>query len=371
MKIIHLTSVHYRYDTRIFLKECCSLSSGGNDVSLIVADGLGNEVRDEIRIYDVGNSKNRFWRILVSSFKVVRKAGRLRAEIYHLHDPELLLYVYLLRLKGRKVIFDMHENLPKQILSKIYLKPPFNRLLSAGVSFFQKIVLKSIPVIFAEESYGQDFRGVKKSTTVLNFPVLSKIISIKAKPSLVFTIGYMGEISQERGANLILDIVRQLRSEGENIHVLFVGPLREEVSESTVYTVATQEGWANFTGRLTPEEAWDKISGCSAGAAVLYPSPNFIDSYPTKLFEYMALGLPVIVSDFPINRKIVEASGCGMLVNPDNVVEVKMAIRFLYENRSESEKMGERGKIFVSDHFNWDSEFLKLLSLYEKTKQDP
>lgn len=370
MKAVHLTSVHYRYDTRIFLKECCSLSSGGNDVSLIVADGQGDEVRDGIRIYDVGSSRNRFWRILVSSFKVVRRAGRLRAGIYHLHDPELLLYVYLLRLKGRKVIFDMHENLPKQILSKIYLRPPFNRLLSAGVSLFQRVVLKSIPVVFAEESYSQDFRGVKKSTTVLNFPVLSKITSIKAKPSLVFTIGYMGEISQERGANLILDIVRQLRSEGENIHVLFVGPVREEVSESTVYTLATQERWATFTGRVTPEEAWDKISGCSAGAAVLYPSPNFIDSYPTKLFEYMALGLPVIVSDFPINRKIVEASGCGMLVNPGNDAEVTRAIRFLYENRSESENMGRKGRNFVTEHFNWDAEFQKLLSLYNEITQE-
>lgn len=370
MRIVHLTSVHYRYDTRIFLKECSSLSSKGNDVSLIVADGLGDEVKDGIRVYDVGGSKNRFQRILFSSLKVVRNANRLRADIYHLHDPELLLYVYLLKLKGRKVIFDMHENLPKQILSKIYLKPPFNRILSSGVSIFQQCVLKSIPVVFAEDSYQQDFRGVKKCATVLNFPVLSKIAAITAKPSHVFSIGYMGEISKERGAVLILEIAQQLRSEGKDIHVLFVGPVREEVSESSVYGVATREGWASYTGRVTPEEAWMKIGGCTVGSAVLYPSPNFVDSYPTKLFEYMALGIPVIVSDFPINRKIIDESRCGILVNPGNNVEVREAIRFLYENRSESEKMGERGKIYVADHFSWDSEFRKLLSLYKETIQE-
>lgn len=366
MKIVHLTSVHYRYDTRIFVKECGSLISSGYEVSLVVADGQGDEVKDGVRIYDVGYHKHRILRILFSTRKVVRKAKELSADIFHLHDPELLPFGVLLKWSGRKIVFDMHENLPKQILSKEYLKPPFHSLLSAGVSLFQRVVLKSVPVVFAEDSYIEDFKGVRRSTTVLNFPVLSKILTIKPNPSHDFTIGYMGEISKERGAILILEILQQLRSEGSKIHALFVGPVRDEVLGSSIYGVAIKEGWATFTGRLNPEEAWTKISRCSLGAALLYPSPNFIDSYPTKLFEYMALGIPVMVSDFPINRKIIVESGCGMLVNPEDGEAVKEIIRFFYENRIESQLMGEKGKKYVSDHFNWDAEFLKLLELYKE-----
>ncbi|NLX29022.1 MAG: glycosyltransferase family 4 protein [Bacteroidales bacterium] len=365
MKVAHLTSVHFRYDTRIFLKQCKSLSEHGFEVTLVVADGEGDEQKEGIQIIDAGTTGSRLSRIFIKGYHVIQKAKSVQADLYHLHDPELLLYALLLRRQGKKVIFDMHENLPKQILSKFYIKAPFRRILSFTIRHFQNLLFRSIPVVFAEESYPHDFPEIRKSVIVLNYPVLGKIKGVLSDMSKPFTVGYMGEISQERGALLLLSAVHQLRLTGQNILIKFVGPAREEVTSSEIYRVAIHEGWATFTGRLKPEEAWERISACHAGAAVFYPSPNFVDSLPTKLFEYMALGMPTLVSDFPLYREIVQNGNCGILVNPDRIEEVKNAILYFHTNREKSRQMGENGKNYVMENFNWEAEFRKLAVFYE------
>ena len=89
LKIAHLTCVHKRFDTRIFKKQCISLSKKDNyNVSLIVADGLGSTKHKNINIYDVGLSKNRFNRVFISVQKIYLKALNLDCDIYHLHDPD-------------------------------------------------------------------------------------------------------------------------------------------------------------------------------------------------------------------------------------------------------------------------------------------
>jgi len=127
--ITHLTSAHPRYDTRIFLKECCSLAKVYH-VSLVVADGLGNEEKDGVGIYDVGIEEGRFGRIFQTTKKVLAKALELDSDLYHLHDPELIPVGLKLKKMGKRVIFDAHEDLPKQVMAKHYLNAFTKTILS-------------------------------------------------------------------------------------------------------------------------------------------------------------------------------------------------------------------------------------------------
>jgi len=369
MKVAHLTSVHFRYDTRIFLKHCKSLANNGYDVTLVVADGKGDEVKDGINIIDVGRKKGRMVRFLVSTLLVWHKALLSKARIYHIHDPELLPIGLFLRLFGGKVVFDMHENLPQQLLSKYYLNRSFSVVLSRMMLFFQNISFRLLPVVFAENSYAKHFWPVKRHVTVLNYPIISEVPAKHAGMNGKFRLGYIGEISHERGINQIVEIIENIGT--DRIELMLAGPVRPDVSENFRFKNALTASWLIYHGQLSPIEAWRKMENCNAGLAILFPSPNFIESYPTKLFEYMILGLPVIASDFPLWKEIIEGNQCGICVNPLNPKEIAKAIDYLISNPDEATEMGKRGRKAVEEKYNWETEEAKLLALYNQLLDTP
>jgi hypothetical protein len=140
-KIAHLTSAHPRDDIRIFHKECVSLSKN-YDVSLVVADGKGYATVKGVRVLDVGKSNGRLHRMLIATRRVYKKALQLNADVYHAHDPELLPVLSKLKRKGKKVVFDAHEDLPKQVLFKPYLKPWSSKIISKTIAWYENRVCK-------------------------------------------------------------------------------------------------------------------------------------------------------------------------------------------------------------------------------------
>jgi glycosyltransferase involved in cell wall biosynthesis len=289
---------------------------------------------------------------------------REKVDLVHIHDPELLVLALLLRASGARVVFDMHENLPREVLTKPWIGRPLRRVVSTLVRWFQTFACRFIPTVFAEASYARDFPSVKGGVIVLNYPLLEALIGIARPKKSRFTVGYIGGVSCERGGDVVLEAVAELRQQGVDAAVVFVGQVHSDISKLEICTRAVAEGWATMTGRLKPEEGWRLLAECHVGVAVLRPSPNFVESYPTKLFEYMALGLPVVVSDFPLWRSVVDDAECGLPVDPRDPLAVAAALRWLCENPEKVQGMVKRGRATVVQKYSWASEFEKLKAFY-------
>lgn len=367
-RITHLTSVHSRYDTRIFLKECQSLANNGYDVSLVVADDKGDEIKNGINIYDVGKLSGRINRIFKTTKKVYQKALELDCDIYHLHDPELIPIGLKLLKKGKKVIFDAHEDLPKQVLSKPYLKPWKARLLSWLVEKIENYALGKYSGIIAATPFIRDKFTVINSCTVdiNNFPSLSEFTlensSWRANKKQEATVCYVGGLSKVRG---IAEIVKAMSYVKSNVRLDIAGEFSEVDFEKEVKELSSWSAIREL-GFLDREGVQNILYNSIAGLVTLHPIINYLDALPVKMFEYMAAGLPVISSDISLWKEIIEGNKCGVCVNPMNPEEIAEAIDYLARHPEEALKMGDNGKKAVLEKYNWEVEERKLLALYVK-----
>jgi glycosyltransferase involved in cell wall biosynthesis len=367
MKVAHLTSVHPRHDTRIFIKQCVSLSKT-HAVSLVVADGKGNEIKVGVSIYDVGKSQGRFGRIVKTTRNVLHKALELDADIYHLHDPELLLIANKLRRHGKKVVFDAHEDLPKQILSKPYLRPWLARLLSCVISCYERWVCKKLDGIVAATPFiKQKFIKINQNTVdVNNYPLLKELmVDGSCWESKKKQVCYVGGITEIRGIFYVLKALEYMDGKRLSEKVMeLVGTFSEK---RTLLRAEMKAGFnrVEHRGFLNRAQVREVLRSSIAGVVTFLPVPNHIESQPNKMFEYMSAGIPVIASHFPLWKDIIEGNQCGICVDPENPSKISEAISYLLNNCKVAKAMGERGRKAVEEQYNWDSEFKKLQQFYQ------
>jgi glycosyltransferase involved in cell wall biosynthesis len=367
-QVVHITSVHTPYDIRIFHKECRTLAEDGYAVSLVVPkDEAGISSRDGVTIVAVKQSRGRLRRILLTSPRVARQAFILKAAVYHLHDPELLIIAVLLRVMGKKVIFDMHENLPRAILTKDWIPEIARPAISKFVRLLERMFLSGLPIIFAEESYVKDYSWVSTKAVIMNMPLLAEIQSIKEEKNNLPSLGYLGMVSEARGCMNTLRALDIVKKEGVNVRWECVGRVNIGFKDAMIsFAKSCNLDEVRIWGNKDATEAWRIMARCHIGMAILAPDQNYIESYPTKLFEYMAMGIPVIASNFPLYRTIVEGERCGICVDPLRVEEIAQAILYLLRNPLIAAQMGESGKLAVEKKYNWNIEKVKLLEFYKQ-----
>lgn len=364
-RVTQLTSVHSPFDVRIFHKECRSLARLGFEVTLIVPTTQGGVV-EGVRIRGVPCPKRRLARMAITVWQVYRAALQCQADIYHFHDPELIPAGLLLRAQGKRVIYDVHEDLGRDIQSKYYVPVIFrgplawvtDRLENAACHYFTGLLT-------ATQGIAQRFQRLNRRTLVLNnFPLLQELAPARHSPwaERAPSVAYAGGITPDRG---IKEIVRAMHLLPETL------PATLELAgafdpESLRNEAVSLPGWerVNALGLLDRAGVARLLGSTRAGLVLFHPEPNNVSAQPNKLFEYMSAGIPVIASDFPLWRKIVAGSGSGLLVNPLNPPEIAGAIEYLLTHPTEAEQMGRRGREAVEKNYNWECEERKLLQFY-------
>lgn len=369
IKVCHITTVHKPFDDRIFHRECKTLSKLGYDVS-VIAYHERDETVDDVRIIALPKAKNRIHRILIITLKAFRLATKQKADIYHFHDPELLLVGILLKLLSRKkVIYDVHEDYSKQILSKSYLPKVVRKGVASltkaiellSTRFFDGLVTATDDIL-KKFSYHHG-----KSVSVRNFPILSYFPSAnknnkESQNSRVFTLVYIGGLSKTRG---VFEMVQSLQYITEPIKLTLCGQFYPGNFETTISKLKGFDR-TEYLGWVEHKKVSQLLSECDVGMVCLHPIPNYLTALPVKLFEYMAAGLPVIASNFQLLREIVEGNRCGICVNPLNPRDIAKATEFFMKNPQTREEMGRNGRKAVLKMYNWDNESKKLIKLYQE-----
>jgi len=367
-KIAHLTSVHPVHDTRIFHRECKTLAAAGYEVVLI-APHHEEVVQGGVKIRPVPIPTGRLNRMLRTVRQVYLAALREDADVCHYHDPELIPAALLLKLRGKKVIADVHEDVPGDILTKFWLPRRIRKPVAWLADRLEGLVtLYADAIVVATPAIGRRFPA-DKTLIVRNYPILDEWVSVGGatfaeRPPLV---AFVGKIEAVRGAMEIVEAVRMV-DDVPGIRLALAGDFAPAEFESELRSAA---GWERVDrmGFLSRPDVGKLLGRSRIGLVLPHPGPNHTEAQPNKLFEYMAAGLPVVASNFPLWREFVEGLGCGLVVNPLDPGEIARAIGALLEDPARAEAMGRRGREAVAAKFNWETEAMGFLNLYEQLMQ--
>jgi len=366
-RVCHITSAHAPEDVRIFHKECVSLAKAGYEVYL-VQRGESYE-KNGVRVAGFGEvTGGRLKRMTQVARRAYETALALDADVYHFHDPELLPYGLKLKKRGRKVIFDSHEDTLESIMEKAWIPAPIRKPVYRWFRGRQEKVCGAIDAVITVTPHMTDFfrRINPRTVQVSNFPLLDEAPPPAApRPG---TLVFAGGVSRQWNHHAIIQALERL----PGCRYRLCGP----GADSYLQELQALPAWnqVQYLGKLPHEEIPALLSECAVGMAVVSYSRNSDwkngTMGNTKIFEEMMAGLPVVCTDFVLWREFVDRWRCGVCVDPGNVDGIADAIQYLLDHPEEARQMGENGRRAVKEEFNWGVEEKKLLALYEEILGD-
>lgn len=364
IKICHLTSAHDSNDVRIFQKECVSLAKEGYNVYLI-APGI-SRIEKKVNVIGMGTwPLSRCKRMMIMSKKVFKEALLVDAEVYHLHDIELIPYGNKLKKFGKKVIFDAHENYQELLLEKQYIPLILRKIVQKKFNkFYNKSVRKFDALVGVTPNIHENLKKINNNSVIItNYPIIDENSFYAKREDNETIICFAGGISKQwchqkiiKAINSIDDVRYKLIGSGDSEYIKQL--LKEDVNNRTKYL-----------GKISFEKVKVELSESSIGIALLkYGRNTFYNEGTlgnTKIFEEMYAGLPVICTNFNLWKKIITKYNCGIAINPESVEELVNAILYLKNNPEMARIMGENGKYAVESEYNWKTQELKLYDLYQ------
>ncbi|NND77443.1 MAG: glycosyltransferase [Flavobacteriales bacterium] len=355
-KVCHISTVHDPLDVRVFFKECLSLSKHF-DVSLVIKQNEKSAV-DRVNLIPIKPFKNKVLRVLFSPFTAFAKARLTKASIYHLHDPELLIIAPLFRLFGDKVIFDKHENVAGQILSKHWLGPQFVRkAVSKIYEILERFFIgfcNGVVVVIPEM---QEEKGMKNAVLVRNFPskeAFGNEVKIR-EGKLKFV--YAGGLTPIRGIKETIDAFVSSEVDAE---LYLVGKWSSEKFQRECMD-ELGNGRVIYKGFIPMQEVYELYRRTHIGLCLLHPTENYKWSLPVKVFEYYFAGMHVLMSNIEYWKN--EFSDRADYADPFSHEELVGTFKRLESEYKVTGKFEDRSE-WAKQNYSWESEFEKLLALY-------
>lgn len=371
IRVVHLTTTHFADDARIFTKECVSLAQAGHDVTLVIPDNRyrtadGQPVRREgVNIVAVERPVGLLPRLLKTGLSVLRAAIRQTGDVYHFHDPELIPGGVLLRLMGKTVIYDVHEDLPRDLMTRAWIPLRLRPVLAGVARALEWVAGKTMSGVVAATPIIARRFPKHKTVLVQNFAMATEFANPEAPPYAERGgVAFVGTITESRCAVEVVEAIGKVERFPEAT-LLMAGSMGSTELQQRMEALP---GWrrVDYRGRQDRAGVQRLLGESRVGLVLYYPTRNYREAQPVKLYEYMAAGIPLIVADFPYMRSVVEESRCGLCVPPCDTAAVAAAIEWLFEHPEEAEAMGRRGREAIHARYCWENEQRTLVQLYER-----
>lgn len=368
VKICHVTSAHNTEDVRILKKECVSLAKI-DDYSISLVGPGDSRVYNKVNIIGLGAiPSSRVKRMTEFAKRIVKKAIDLDADVYHLHDPELLRYALQLKRRGKKVIFDSHENVLDSIDDKVYMPVFLRKAFKIYYQMIQNrvfpklngIIVVSPQMIDLYEKYNDNL------AMVTNFPIVHKGENThKTEPPVKGRFIFAGGITEQWSHREIINAIDKI--DGVEYRLFGIA------DEDYLNELKKMNGWekVHYGGKISFEEVQTEIKKAQVVFVLLKPSKNSFGMQGTlgntKLFEAMANGKPVIATGFDLWQDIIEINACGICIDLNKTNSIEDAIRSVLRLSDEKlETMGMNGRKAIFEKYNWLEAEKSLYNLYQK-----
>lgn len=364
IRVAHVTTVHAPFDVRIFHKQCVTLADAGYQVTLIQR-GDKRETVKGVDIEPLPTYSGRLSRMTFGVWTASRLAFRTRADVIHFHDAEFIWGALILKAFGRQVVYDVHEDLPKDLEDKAYLPrwsiPP----LQAAMTLVEWIAKRAFDRIStATQSISERFRS-PRTQLIRNTPILGELTVSGETPFVTRppNVAYLGGLAPFNGPEQMVAAMEHVPDD-IGARLILGGKFTDARVEACVRAA---DGWSKveYVGWVDRSQIGALLSQVRCGLVVYQPTPNVVDSEPNKFFEILSAGLPLVASDFPVWRAFIERYRCGLVVNPADPQSIGEAITYLLRNPDEAEAMGARGRAAVLGSYNWGQDGAKLVEMYE------
>ena len=369
MKICHISTVHYTYDTRIYFKYIKSSLKKNISIDYITTFKGEKALSDKVNFLYLEDKKG-IWGRIKKNIQAYNYARKTKANIIHFHDPELIFICMALKVFHRKkIIYDIHELYHDAIMHKENLNKFLRIFFSTSYRIIEKVFIRFFDLlVLAEDKYSDHY--LKYNYILMrNYINSNEIIeNIKKYNNINFiNFVHLGSITKARGIYEIVDFAKLLRSH-LNFKINMIGPFYNSKLESEIKFIIDKNklnNYFNFHGIVHNENALQMIESSDFGLCFLHPIQNNKNSIVTKFFEYMSKSLPTIATNIPLWNDFFESNKCGLNIDIFNLEdEVEKILLFLKD--MDKINMLKKDMVCSVSKFTWDVEFSKILKEYEK-----